>query len=93
MCCHRSGFDVVLAEQLRRGAKHHELPKPEPKSKLHRASKPAEAPRPPRFSQADRRLYAQTPQGRLFLESIGQLPDPAATPRRSKRRHRRKRGS
>jgi hypothetical protein len=98
--CAASGFDRRLAREL--GEAYRRLPHEAaaPRGRLHGRSAPAcaanatatataaaaSAADPPRLSSAHRRELARTPQGYLWLKSIGQLPDDRSHPAGSRRK-------
>jgi hypothetical protein len=88
MCCDASGYDLWLSEQLGRAVLAGTAPEPEPESTQHRASQSSAEARPRILSQAHRAEIAETPQGRMFLKAIGQLPSAKAVAHRAARRKR-----
>jgi hypothetical protein len=82
--CAATGHDDRFARELGESIRRVPLPSPPAKSKLQGRSQAASTgppSAPPKLTPAHRLELARTPQGFLWLKSIGQLPEPPASAR------------
>jgi hypothetical protein len=87
--CATTGYDYRMARELGEAIRRIPPPRPAAKSRLHgRGPTPAT---PPKLSPSHRIELARTPQGYLWLQSIGQLPEETSSRQKAAKRKRKDR--